>query len=144
MINVQRYKSFLKHHWKKAIGWQKLGSDMSSEMHKWKRTLPRTLQHFLYETLTMWQWTWFGGNGRTCWHSAFSLSGRGTPSNHPIHSHWQVPFKLLFFSCLRQTNSSLLSVNKHLFSSAYCTNERREEGPGEREGELHLPDSATL
>jgi len=76
-------------------------------------------------------------------HGAFSLKS-GTPSNHPIHNHWQVPFKLLFFSCLKQTNSSLLSPNNHLFSSAYCTNERRREGPGEREGELHLPDSARL
>lgn len=66
-------------------------------------------------------------------HSAFSLKS-GTPSNHPIHNHWQVPFKLLFFSCLRQTNSSLLSLNNHLFSSASCTSERKREGPGEREG----------
>lgn len=66
-------------------------------------------------------------------HSAFSLKS-GTPSNHLIHTDWQVPFKPLFFSCLRQTNSSLLSPNNHLFSSACCTNERWKEGPGEREG----------
>lgn len=65
-------------------------------------------------------------------------------SRWSIHNHWQVPFKRPFFSCLRQTNSSLLSPNNHLFSSAVCTNERRREGQGEKEGEIHLPHRAIL
>lgn len=54
----------------------------------------------------------------------------GTPSQHLIHNCRQILFKLLFFSCPRQTNSLLSSPNNWPFSSAICTNGRRRGGGG--------------
>lgn len=53
-----------------------------------------------------------------------------TPSQHLIHNCRQILFKLLFFSCPRQTSSLLSSPNNWPFSSSICTNGRRRAGGG--------------